>query len=190
MKTVTGIYGGSFNPIHLGHLRLARAPIDEGLVDEMWLLVSPQNPFKVDHRLLDDAERLRLARLAVADVPGVSVCDREFSLPRPSYMYHTLQALSSEHPDREFVLAVGADNWERFSRWYRSEDLLRQYRIIVFPRPGCACSEVPAGVTIAGTPLLDISSTEIRTRIPQPGYQGEGLPLAVWHEIQKCGYYR
>ena len=128
-RLVTGIYGGSFNPIHEGHLSLAKALAESGLVDEMWLLVSPQNQFKVDANLLDDEERLHLARLAVADVAGVEVCDREFSLPRPSYMYNTLKALSKEHPDREFVLVIGADNWDRFPDWYRSKSILSKYRV-------------------------------------------------------------
>ena len=132
-RLVTGIYGGSFNPIHEGHVCLAKALAESGFVDEMWLLVSPQNPFKVNAELLDDEERLHLARLAVADVPGVEVCDREFTLPRPSYMYNTLTALSAEHPDREFVLVIGADNWERFPDWYRSKDILSAYRVIVYP---------------------------------------------------------
>lgn len=186
----TGIYGGSFNPIHEGHVALARALADSGLVDEMWLMVSPQNPFKVDAQLLNDEERLRLARLAVRDVPGVEICDREFSMPRPSYMYNTLQALSCEHPDREFVLVIGADNWERFPKWYRSEDILSAYRIIVYPRPGYTLQNVPEGVTIADTPLLDISSTEIRRRIAfEPDYDGEGLPAVVWQEIKQDGLY-
>lgn len=186
----TGIYGGSFNPIHLGHVCLAKALADSGLIDEMWLLVSPQNPFKVDAHLLDDDKRLHLARLAVADVPGVEVCDREFYLPRPSYMYKTLQALSSEHPDREFVLVIGADNWERFSYWYRSQDILSAYRVIIYPRPGYALQDVPQGVTIADTPLLDISSTEIRHRIASdPDYDGEGLCPAVWEEIKRDGLF-
>ena len=190
MKTTTGIYGGSFNPIHEGHVALARALAESGLVDEMWLMVSPQNPFKVDAQLLNDEERLRLARLAVRDVPGVEICDREFSMPRPSYMYNTLQALSSEHPDREFVLVIGADNWERFPKWYRSEDILSAYRIIVYPRPGYTLQDVPEGVTIADTPLLDISSTEIRRRIAfEPDYDGEGLPAVVWQEIKQDGLY-
>ena len=187
---ITGIYGGSFNPIHEGHVALAKALADGGLVDEMWLLVSPQNPFKVNTALLDDNMRLHLARLAVQDVPGVEVCDREFSLPRPSYMYITLRALSEEHPDREFVLVIGADNWERFSGWYRSEDILSAYRIIIYPRPGYVLRDVPEGITIADTPLLDISSTEIRRRIAtQPDYDGEGLPPAVWKEIKQRGLY-
>jgi nicotinate-nucleotide adenylyltransferase len=187
---ITGIYGGSFNPIHEGHVRLAKALADSGLVDEMWLLVSPQNPFKVDAQLLDDEKRLHLARLAVADVPGVEVCDREFSMPRPSYMYNTLSALSTEHPDREFVLVIGADNWERFTGWYRSSDILSDYRIIIYPRPGYVLRDVPKGITIADTPLLDISSTEIRHRIAtQPDFDGEGLPPAVWEEIRREGLY-
>jgi len=187
---ITGIYGGSFNPIHQGHVRLAKALADSGLVDEMWLLVSPQNPFKVDARLLDDEKRLHLARLAVADVPGVEVCDREFSMPRPSYMYNTLSALSAEHPDREFVLVIGADNWERFTGWYRSSDILSDYHIIIYPRPGYVLRDVPKGITIADTPLLDISSTEIRHRIAtQPDFDGEGLPPAVWEEIRREGLY-
>lgn len=181
----TGIYGGSFNPIHVGHVRLAKALIDGGYVDEMWLLVSPQNPFKVNADLLDDDLRLHLARLAVGDVAGVEVCDREFSLPRPSYMYTTLCTLSREHPDREFVLVIGADNWERFPDWYHSRDILSAYRIIVYPRPGYQLQNVPEGVTIADTPLLDISSTEIRRRIAsEPDYNGEGLCPAVWEEMK------
>lgn len=188
--TVTGIYGGSFNPIHLGHIHLAKALSDSGLVDEMWLLVSPQNPFKVNDALLDDEERLRLALLAVSDVPGVEVCDREFSLPRPSYMYNTLQVLSQENPEREFVLVIGADNWERFPAWYRSADILSGYRIIIYPRPGYVLKDVPQNITIADTPLFDISSTKIRKRIQtQPNYDGEGLPPAVWHEIKRKGLY-
>lgn len=190
MKKRTGIYGGSFNPIHEGHVCLAKALADSGLVDEMWLLVSPQNPFKADTHLLDDDERLRLARLAIRDVPGIEVCDREFSLPRPSYMYNTLRTLSAEHPDREFILVIGADNWERFPNWYRSRNILAKYRIIVYPRPGYALQNVPRDIIIADTPLLDISSTEIRRRIAtDPDYAGEGLCPAVWKEIKQKGWY-
>lgn len=191
MKKKTGIYGGSFNPIHVGHVSLAKALAESGLVDEMWLLVSPQNPFKVDADLLDDDERLRLTRLAVADVPGVDVCDREFSLPRPSYMYNTLQALSQEHPDREFVLVIGADNWERFPDWYRSKDILASFRVIIYPRPGYKLGKLPRRVKLADMPLLDISSTDIRRRIAsEPDYDGEGLAPSVWQEIREKGYYR
>lgn len=189
-RLITGIYGGSFNPIHEGHVELAKSLAESGLVDEMWLLVSPQNPFKVNAELLDDALRLHLARLAVADVHGVEVCDREFTLPRPSYMYNTLRALSAEHPDREFVLVIGADNWERFPDWYRSKAILSKYRVIIYPRPGYVIGKVPRRVTIADTPLLDISSTDIRRRIAtELDYDGEGLSPAVWKEIKEKALY-
>ena len=190
MKKV-GIFGGSYNPIHIGHLALANYLCEFGDLDEVWFMVSPQNPFKVDDCLLDDALRLRLTRMAVAHEPKVEVCDREFTLPRPSYMYNTLTALSQEHPDREFVLVIGADNWERFHRWYRSDDILSAYRLIVYPRPGYTCCNVPPNVTVVDTPLLDISSTEIRRRIAsEPDYNGEGLPPVVWEEIKDKNFYR
>jgi len=191
MRHITGIYGGSFNPIHEGHVCLAKALAESDFVDEIWLLVSPQNPFKVDADLLDDELRLHLARLAVADVPGVEVCDREFSLPRPSYMYNTLTALSAEHPDREFVLVIGADNWSRFPHWFRSQDILSTYRVIIYPRPGFVVEEkLPSRVTLADTPLLDISSSGIRRRIAEePDYDGEGLSPVVWEEIRAKGLY-
>lgn len=185
----TGLYGGSFNPIHIGHIQLSQALLDAHLLDEMWLLVSPQNPFKVNQKLLDDNARLKLAQLAVKNIPNIKVSDYEFHLPRPSYMVHTLEHLRQDFPEREFILIIGADNWERFPLWYKYEEILAHHRLIVYPRPGFELKDIPAGVTIADTPLIDISSTEIRENIPHPDYQGEGLCPAVWKEIKRKGYY-
>ena len=185
----TGLYGGSFNPIHIGHIQLSQALLDEHLVDEMWLLVSPQNPFKVNQKLLDDNARLELAQLAVRDIPNITVSDYEFHLPRPSYMVHTLEHLRKEFPEREFILIIGADNWERFPMWYKSEEILAHHQVIVYPRPGCLLQDIPEGVTVANTPLIDISSTEIRENIKNPNYRGEGLCPTVWEEIKRKGYY-
>ena len=185
----TGLYGGSFNPIHNGHIQLSQALLDARLVDEMWLLVSPQNPFKVNQKLLDDNVRLRLAQLAVKDRNNLTVSDYEFHLPRPSYMFHTLEHLRQDYPEREFILIIGADNWERFPMWYKSEEILSHHRVIVYPRSGCELKNIPEGVTIADTPLIDISSTEIREKISNPDYHGEDLPPAVWEEIKKKKYY-
>ena len=185
----TGLYGGSFNPIHIGHIQLSQALLDEHLVDEMWLLVSPQNPFKVNQKLLDDNTRLELAQLAVRDIPNITVSDYEFHLPRPSYMVHTLEHLRKEFPEREFILIIGADNWERFPMWYKSEEILAHHQVIVYPRPGCLLQDIPEGVTVANTPLIDISSTEIRERIKNPNYRGEGLCPTVWEEIKRKRYY-
>lgn len=186
----TGLYGGSFNPIHNGHVLLSKALLETGLIDELWLLVSPQNPLKANHALLEDEARLRLAEIAVEGIEGIKVSDYEFHLPRPSYMVLTLEALRREFPDREFVLVVGADNWERFPHWHMHEEILRHHSLIVYPRPGCQVGELPKGVTLAQTPLLDISSTEIREKIKNPGYMGEGLCPQVWEEIKRNRYYQ
>lgn len=185
----TGIYGGSFNPIHEGHTTLGKALTEQGVVDELWFLVSPQNPFKVDLRLLDDYARLRLAKMAVEGMEKLEVCDLEMNLPRPSYMANTLAKLRQLHPDREFVLVIGADNWERFPQWYEYKEIIRHHRVIIYPRPGYTLQDLPDWVTIAQTPLLDISSTSIREKIKNGAYDGEGLSPVVWEEIKKKGYY-
>ena len=190
MKIVTGIYGGSFNPIHNGHTTLGKALVKQGLVDELWFLVSPQNPFKVDDKLLRDKERLRLTRLAIKGRAHLAVCDSEMKLPRPSYMVITLEHLREKYPEREFVLVIGADNWERFPQWYHHDEILQKHRVIIYPRPGYELSNVPANILIANTPLLDISSTVIREQIKAGTYKGEDLAPAVWKEIKKKGYYQ
>ena len=133
-STKVGIFGGSFNPIHLGHTALAAYICEQGFVDEVWLMVSPQNPLKLDLTLLDENDRLAMARLATAPYPMLRACDFEFTLPRPSYTYHTLQALRKAYPDHEFSLIIGEDNWQCFDRWYRGEDIARETSIIIYPR--------------------------------------------------------
>lgn len=188
--TRTGIYGGTFNPIHLGHIQLSRALMQMQLVDELWLMVSPQNPFKVSQQLLADDIRLRLAQLAVEDEAGITVSDYEFHLPKPSYMSNTLQHLRHDYPQREFILIVGADNWEQFDRWHQPDEILAHHNLIIYPRPGHTIQNVPDNVKVADTPLLDISSTQIRQCISQPSYNGEGLSPKVWNEIKQNKYYR
>lgn len=179
-----GIYGGSFNPIHTGHVQLGDELINLGLVDEVWYVVSPQNPFKADQTLMDDALRLRLTAIALEGHKGLKVSDVEFSLPRPSYMIHTLDELERQHPDCHFTLVIGADNWERFSHWYRHDDILRRFGLIVYPRPGSKIGAVPPGVQVANTSLLDISSTQIRQALTRPDYDGAGLDPRVWEAMR------
>ncbi len=187
---VTGLYGGSFNPIHEGHVRLSRAIVESGMVDELWLLVSPQNPLKADQNLLADEARLELARIAVRSEERIQVSDFEFHLPRPSYMVRTLQELREAYPERKFVLIIGADNWERFPRWHRHTEILQHHSLIVYPREGSELRELPENVQVADTPLINISSTEIRTAIRAGEYDGRGLLPQVWKEIKEKGYYR
>lgn len=184
----TGIYGGSFNPIHRGHIELGEFICQNGYVDELWFLVSPQNPFKKQATdLLDDHRRLELARVAVQDNPRLKVCDVEFRLPRPSYMYKTLEALDGEYPDRQFVLIIGADNWLAFDRWAEYRTLLERYEILVFPRSGYPIdpASLPSGVRLLPSPIIDISATEIRRRLRQGEDASELLTPPVWQQIQK-----
>lgn len=157
----------------------------------MWLVVSPQNPLK-DSGLWDDGFRLELARAAVRDVEAVEVSDVEFGLPKPNYMVNTLETLSAQFPDREFVLVIGQDNWDCFHRWYKWEDILQRYRLMVLPRQtGEPCDNarrdgVCGRVTFVDTPLINISSTWIRSQtIDNPQYKGEGLDSKVWEMIRE-----
>lgn len=170
-----GIFGGSFNPIHTGHIALAKSLCEQAGLDEVWLMVSPMNPFKTASTdLLADQLRLQLVEKAIANEPKLKACDYEFQLPKPSYTWHTLQALSKDYPDITFTLLIGGDNWEAFDKWYHHEDILKHYPIVVYPRQGSHLQAPPQGVTIVHTPLLNISSTEIRTRI-QEGKSIEGM---------------
>lgn len=188
-RITTGIYGGSFNPIHNGHTQLGIGLHRQGLVDELWFVVSPHNPHKQQKDLLNDEERLNLARLAVTETPYLKVSDVEFHLPRPSYMVNTLETLRTQYPQREFILVMGADNWEKFSHWYRHEEIMRHHRIIVYPRPGYTLQDTPSQVTVADTPLIPISSTEIRKQIHEGTFRGDGIHPSVWKEIKIKGYY-
>lgn len=172
-----GLFGGSFNPIHNGHVRLAKSLLQEAALDEVWFLVSPQNPFKQDQQLLDDDKRLQLVRLALKEEPQLIASDFEFHLPKPSYTWNTLQALEQEYPERKFTLLIGGDNWEAFDKWYRYEDILKRYPIIVYPREGSKVSGAKfqvSDIQIVETPLINISSTQIRQRL-QEGKSVRGL---------------
>ena len=174
MKKV-GIFGGSFNPIHTGHIALAKSLCEKVGLDEVWFMVSPMNPFKKHATdLLDDHLRLEMVENALEEEPQLKACDYEFHLPKPSYTWHTLQAMSKEYPDIEFTLLIGGDNWAAFDKWYHHDDILAHYPIVVYPRQGSDIGEMPQGVTIVETPLLNISSTEIRQHIAK-GESIEGM---------------
>lgn len=186
-KIKTGIYGGSFNPIHNGHIALARHLLQEAELDEIWFVVSPQNPFKVQQQLLADDKRLLLVRKALAPYPQLVASDFEFSLPRPSYMWHTLLGMSAQWPDRELHLIIGADNWLCFDRWYHADDIRSTYPIIIYPRQGydIVPSALPQGVRLVNTPLYNVSSTEIRADVAAGRDISGKVPSTILSEVEK-----
>ena len=173
----TGIFGGSFNPIHNGHISLALQLKERAGLDEVWLMVSPQNPLKQSSDLLADDLRLHMARLAVEGVEGITVSDYEMHLPRPSYTWNTLEALSTDYPERQFVLMIGGDNWAIFDRWYHADDIRRKYEIIVYTR------------TPGDPGFIDLSSTAVRERIRQGKSIRSMVPRAVADYIKQHGLY-
>ena len=174
----TGIFGGSYNPIHIGHLALANYLCEYGDLDELWFMVSPQNPFKAnDTDLWDDDLRLELVRLATEEYPKFKASDFEFHLPRPSYMVNTLQKLREAHPDREFTLIIGEDNLDIFHKWREYQYILDNFRVFVYPRhnnhPTSETNQQRAHILreakniklLTDAPFFDISSTELRKNL-------------------------
>lgn len=206
MAIRTGIYGGSFNPIHNGHIALARQILESTArsgvsdyslsgthhrrvsvgLDEVWFVVSPQNPFKINDTLLDDEQRLRLVKKALGEEPKMRASDVEFHLPKPSYMWNTLNTLSKSYPDREFILLIGGDNWTRFGKWYHAKDILSNYRIIIYPRKDdpIETSSLPPNVQLIDAQLLNISSTEIRNRIKSGEPISHLVPENIVEEVK------
>ncbi|MDO4211385.1 MAG: nicotinate (nicotinamide) nucleotide adenylyltransferase [Bacteroidales bacterium] len=165
-----GIFGGSFNPIHLGHIALAQAAIEQQLVDEVWLLVSPLNPLKVNKTLLPEEERLRLAEKALEGTKGIKASSFEFQLERPSYTWKTLEALEVAYPQHTFSLIIGADNWAIFDRWVKADLIRARYNIYVYPREGSEILPDAEGhmpTAIIDAPLYPFSSTDIRNAIAE-----------------------
>lgn len=179
-----GLFFGSFNPIHVGHLMLAQHMVNFADVDEVWLVVSPQNPFKQDVELADTQHRLNMARLAVGDNEKIKISEVELSLPKPSYTIDTLRALEKEYPEIEFSIIMGADNLMGLNRWKEAETLLSRYRIIVYPRPGYEAKE-PEGahIEIVDAPQVDISSTQLRRWI------GEGRSVLYFTNNKVIEYF-
>ena len=186
----TALFGGTYNPLHNGHLAIAQSVLEQGLADEVWLLVTPCNPWKAGQELLDDRIRYEMVADAVKDIPGICASDFEFSLPKPSYTANTLRRLSADYPDREFILTIGADNWVKFHNWREADFISGNYRIIVYPRKGYNTDNIPDGVYLLDCPLVDISSTEIRQRVIDGQPIDHLVPQAVSSFIQQNNLYK
>ena len=164
MTNRIGLLFGSFNPVHIGHLILAEHFATRTDLAEVWLVVTPHNPFKAAADLLPDTERLRLVQLAIAGNPHLRAEDIEFGLPRPSFTIATLDALRRRHPAHDFVLLMGSDNLPGLPRWQESARLMDEVDIYVYPRPGTPIPNLAPfpRVQVMAAPLLDISATYIR----------------------------
>lgn len=184
-KLKTGIFSGSFNPIHIGHLALANYLCEYEGLDEIWFMVSPHNPLKEEADLWEDEFRLKLVDLAVEGYPKFKSSDFEFNLPRPSYSIHTLNKLSESYPDRDFLLIIGSDNWACFNRWYQWEEIIANHRLLIYPRRGFPIDTVglPKHVRLVNSPMIDISSTFIREAITQKKDVRYFLHPKVWESI-------
>lgn len=188
-----GIFGGSFNPIHIGHALIAGHIIESGVVDRVWLMVSPQNPLKPQSSLADDVHRLRMTELVSRRLEGVTTSAFEMQLPRPSYTIDTLTALQEKFPDDNFHLIIGADNWALFDQWRESEKILSRFHVLIYPRLGYDV-DIPAPladrVKLVDAPIIEISSTEIRRRLAAKQSITFHVPEAVEEYIHANNLYR
>ena len=186
-----GLFFGSFNPVHIGHLALANYMLSFTDIDEVWLVVSPHNPLKNKNQLLDQNHRLHLVNLAIDDAPGIRSSNVEFNLPQPSYTINTLVHLEEKYPQHRFSLIMGQDNLQNFSKWKNYLEILNGYHLYVYPRPDAKASEFDnhPQVHLTQAPLMEISSTFIRNAIKEKKDVRFFLPQKVWEQIDALGFY-
>lgn len=192
MPQITVIFPGSFDPVHLGHIRLAAYVAALPQVRDVWLLPSRRNPLKSHDVIAGDADRLAMLRIAADSIPGLHVSDLELSLPFPSYSVTTLRELQRCHPDRHFRLLIGSDNWADFPRWRLPETILHDFGLYIYPRPGYPLTEtLPSEVTLlSDAPVFPFSSTEVRSLIASEASTQEILDPRVADYIRRHNLYQ
>ncbi len=191
----TGLFFGSFNPIHIGHLILANYILENTDMEELWFVVSPQNPFKNKKSLLNDHNRLDMVQLAVRNYPNMRASNIEFSLPVPSYTVDTLTYLKEKHPDHSFALIMGEDNLNSLHKWKNSEQLVSNHQIIVYPRLFSEAKEdhplsKHANISVISAPVIELSATEIRNMIKEGKNVRPMLPPEVFEYLDGSSFYR
>lgn len=186
-----GLLGGSFNPVHVGHMMLASFMQQYGGFDEVWLTLSPLNPLKADSsELIPDMQRLKMLEIAIGDAKGLNICDIELAMPRPSYTINTLRYLAKRYPRHNFKLIIGSDNWKVFDRWRESDAIMSEFGVVVYPRPGYPVSTIyDDGVDLINAPVADISSTFIRNAISRGKDMTYFLPPGVYDFIRNNNLY-
>lgn len=188
----TGLFFGSFNPIHIGHLAIACFMTEFTDLDHVWFVVSPHNPLKTKESLLEDHLRLEMVKLAISDNPRFGVSDVEFSLPKPSYTIDTLNRLESLYPEREFSIIMGSDGLVTFHQWKEQSEIIRRFKRYVYPRPATPESFLSTlqNGEVVNAPQLDISSTFIRKAIAEGKNVRYFLPETVREFILKKGLFK
>jgi nicotinate-nucleotide adenylyltransferase len=186
-----GLYFGSFNPVHIGHLIIANHIITNTNLNQLWFVVSPQNPFKNVNSLLNEYQRLHLVNIAIEGEAKLRASNIEFKLPRPSYTIDTLAYLKEKHPENKFAIIIGSDGFQNLNKWKNYEKLVKHYPFYIYKRPGFEIVDsFGAKITIMDAPLLDISSTAIRTMIKEKKSIRFLVPDSVKEEIERNAYYR
>jgi len=187
-----GLFFGSFNPIHIGHLIIANAIAEGSGLQKVWFVVSPQNPLKPSKGMLHEFDRYDMVKAAVADNYKLDVSDVEFHLPKPSYTIHTLAHLVEKQPSVKFSVILGEDNLANFPKWKNHEQILENFGLYVYPRPGVTNSELKrhGNVHMVDAPLLDISATYIRNCVKENKSIRYLVPESVEGIIRLKGYYR
>ena len=191
-KRQIGLFFGSFNPIHNGHLMLANYIVEYTDLDSIWFVVSPQNPFKEENSLLQDFHRHDMLKMAVKDDTRFEVCDIEFNMPKPSYTIDTLNRLTELYPDAEFYLICGMDNLACFDKWKKYQDILDNYNIIVYPRKGYDGGELinHKSVHIINAPEIEISSTFIRNAVAENKDVRHFMPETSYKYMTDMNFYK
>ncbi|WP_417600928.1 nicotinate (nicotinamide) nucleotide adenylyltransferase [Owenweeksia hongkongensis] len=191
-KKKTGLYFGTFNPIHIGHCVIAQHMLEFTDLDEVWFVVTPHNPHKKKNTLLDDYQRLHMVQLAVDDQYKMQVSNMEFDLPQPSYTATTLAHAVEKYPNHEFSLIMGADNLETFHKWRNYEWILEHHHIYVYPRIESDGGDLKLHphVTITEAPIMQIASTDIRNAIKDGKNVSFMLPEKVWKYVDEELFYK
>lgn len=188
-----GIFSGSFNPIHVGHLILANYIVEYTDIEEVWLLVSPLNPLKSEDDLSDKYVRLEMTKLALKGYPKIKASDFEFDLPKPSYTINTLDALKVKYPEHDFTLVIGADNWAIFESWHETDKILENYKLKIYPRLGFRIKipdRLKQKVEALDSPIIEVSSTFIREGIEIGKNMRPFLTENVYDYIIEKGLYK
>lgn len=179
-----GIFGGSFNPIHIGHAILANYIVENTEIDNVWLMVARQNPLKSGYDKAYDIHRLRMTEMVSSRLKGVITSGFEFSLPHPSYTINTLDALAEKFPQHNFSIIIGADNWAVFDKWKDSRRIIAEYGVMVYPRRGFGIDipvEYAGRVKAIDAPLIEVSSTYIRNGIAE----GKDMTFFMPHDVYR-----